>query len=304
MAAALVFGIPAPASADAVEDAYEAYTAGEYERASLIARGAIAADESIESLMAYKVLVLSLRDLGDVDGATEALDKLRSFDLAETDADWVAERSGELEALQADAENTTPPESTETEGETPDASAEPATELPAQAPTTHDKPKRPRFAIDIGVGGSVFAVGGWAYGGGRVEVHPGVAFPSGVQIVGGVLTVEVGTRSAPCAPQSSAETCAATLLRLRPGVGFGFPTGPLHHTVGIGAVLGVNGPGSPYDLVLPGAGIEYRLEVEPWPVSPRFRVAGEVISPLGDGGPMPGVTVGLDLVVHIRIGGG
>ena len=91
-----------PALAGPIEDAYAAYQAGEFTKARDIARGAVAADDSINSVVARKVLVLAFQELGELKEAEAELERFGQLELNEADRDWVTtQKAAVAERLDA-----------------------------------------------------------------------------------------------------------------------------------------------------------------------------------------------------------
>jgi hypothetical protein len=300
VAASLLCALPSSASADPVSDAYAFYTAGEYEKARDVARGAIAADPSSATLLARKVLILSLKELGALDDATTELARLREFALLPADVAWADERDAELAALR-DAE--TEPEagiSEPTSAPIAEPAPAPAPEEPrgATAETALETPASPRPAVVLALGGGFAQLGGWSYGSvggqGAVRMVGPLWFA-----VGADLGVSPG---ADCSGAPGDEgACAALLTAVRIGAMARFDLA-VQPYLDAGFVLGINGTRSPYRAAVPGLEVGGGVELGAGPVAVRPRAAFRLLGALNEAGAaVPGAVVGVD--VAVRLGG-
>ena len=288
-----MLALAAPArAADPVGDAYAAYEAGEYERAVTIARGAVVADPSITTLVAAKVLVLSLVVLDELDAADAELDRIDALPLLAPDRDWVVERRAEVATRRAEIEAARP----EPEPAVPE---EPVTdepvvvEAPAEAAAT--VPVYPKLLVSAGARYQRLAA--WNYGAASLDLAGRIA---------GVLWFEggadLGVAPTVC-PDATGEACASLLTTVAAGVQLRFqPTATpgLRPFVAVGGVGLFNGGESPYRPATGGGRLRAGVELAPGRVAPRFVVEGRLLAPIEDGGPPLGaVLVGLDATFRI-----
>ena len=288
-AAFLALAAPARA-ADPVGDAYAAYEDGEYERAVTIARGAVVADPSITTLVAAKVLVLSLVVLDELDAADAELDRIDALPLLAQDRDWVVERRAEVATRRAEIDAAQP------EPVVPD---EPVTDEPvvveAPAEPGATVPIYPKLLVSAGARYQRLA--SWDYGAASLDLAGRIA--GVVWFEGGA---DLGVAPSAC-PDAPGEVCASLLTTVAAGVQLRFqPTATpgLRPFVAVGGVGMFNGGESPYRPATGGGRLRAGVELAPGRVAPRLVVEGRLLAPIEDGGaPLGALLVGLDATVRI-----
>ncbi|MCO4774067.1 MAG: hypothetical protein KDA24_28810 [Deltaproteobacteria bacterium] len=322
---ATLFAAPA-AHADPVADAFSAFKAGEYEKARDIARGAIAVDETVNSLVARKVLVRSLRELGDLDGVLLELENMRGFELLEADEEWVRLQEEAVQALVAERETTSaevvesepaeeqdpapgpePEAASEPEPE-PEAEPEPESEPTADADASGPEAESP--PSEATASHTSDAVAFIALGGGFQQLrefsYATVGGEAGARLFGPLwfsVDVQLGLspRQACSATPLDDAQCTSLLTTVRPGLVVRFE-GPVEPHVHAGFVLGIIGPHPTYNPVMPGLEVGGAVEIGKGPVAVRPRAAFRLLAPpvTGDA-PLPGAILGVDAV--FRLGG-
>lgn len=254
-----------------------------------IARGAVVADPSITTLVAAKVLVLSLVVLDELDAADAELDRIDALPLLAPDRDWVVERRAEVATRRAELEASrpqpVPDEAVTDEPVVVEAPAEPVAAAPIY----------PRLLVSPGARYQRLA--SWSYGAASLDLAGRIV---------GVLWFEggadLGVTPTPC-PGAPADACASLLTSVAAGVQLRFqPTAApgLRPFVGVGGVGAFNGGASPYLPATGGGRLRAGVELAPGRVAPRFVVEGRLLAPIEDGGPPLGaLLVGLDATLRI-----
>ena len=287
-----------PALAGPVEDAYAAYEAGEFTKARDIARGAVAADESVNSVVARKVLVLAFQELGELKEAEAELERFGQLELNEADRDWlttqkaaVAERLAALSAPPEPAPEAEPEQEPAAEP-APTAETEPAPTADSDA----EEQEHTKSAVFLALGGGFQQVSAWSYAAFGGEVGFALIGPLWFSVDAQVSL----SPNADCAGGAADdEGCTAVFTTIRPGPVFRFD-GKVEAHVHAGFVLGINGPHESYLPVMPGLEIGGGVEFGKGPIAVRPRAAFRLFGPVVQGGPPnPGFLVGVDAVVRL-----
>lgn len=293
--ALLLITLAAPAQAqdpnvgEAVSAAYAAWQAGQHAEARDLARQAILLDDGVASIVARRVLILALQELGEPAEALAELQQYLAFDLVPKDRQWADELDG---ALQAAIPEPTPDPVVEPDPVVVDPApvVEPA---PPVEPTPAAAGSQPPLLV-LAMGGGFQQLGTWSYG--AVTAEASVRLSSPLRLALGYQLGLVGGQ--PCSA-TEADGCLAALssLSLGPQLRFDGVVSPL---VTAAFLAGFNGGQSPYGDVMLGVEAGGGVELGPGPVGVRVRGLFRLLSrPIGEGGaPYPGALVSVDLVVR------
>jgi len=282
--------------ADEVSAAYAAFTGGDHAAARDLAREAIAIDAGVATIVARKVLILALRELGDPAAALEELSRYMAFDLVVSDRRWADQQEAELVELVPEPAGAPVPEPEV--APVPEPAVAPGPEPEAIPAPPEEPPPGPRPALVLAVGAGFQQLSTWSYAAFGAEAAVRLAGPLWLEL-DGQFALSPNADCSEATGDEDACTALFTTIGIGPRIRLDGPANPYLH---VAFELGVNGNPSPYTAVVPGFEVGGGIELGKGVVSVRPRAAFRLFGPLEDGGAVvPGVLVGVDLA--LRVGG-